>query len=144
MRGLLAVNEPHPHASMAPLEPTPGMALGVGVAVGLGLAVLLFLLGNQCLKLLFAKRYNVPVAGGAIVVTGASTGIGRHAAEHLAREQGFVVYATVRKQADVDALNKLGLPALRPVIMDVAKPVSQSCVDTGYWRDNRSTTVLLI
>lgn len=53
---------------------------------------------------------------------GASTGIGNHAALALA-ERGFVVYATVRKQADVDALNKLGAPTLRPIIMDVAKPV---------------------
>ena len=101
-------------------------ALGVGVATGLGLAVVLFVVANQLLKLLFRKRYRV-YAKGAVVLTGASTGIGHHAARHLAA-RGFTVYATVRKQKDVDALNSLGLPTLVPVIMDVAKPVG-GCVD---------------
>lgn len=102
-----------------------GLALGVGVAAGLGLAVVLFLFLNQFLKLAFRKKYKVHPTG-AVVVTGASTGIGNHAARHLAKQ--YTVYATVRKQKDVDALNKLGLPNLRPVIMDVAKPV-RACVE---------------
>ena len=50
-----------------------------------------------------------------------STGIGRHAAEHLAR-LGFTVLAGVRKQADADKLAAQGLPTLVPIIMDVTKP----------------------
>lgn len=42
----------------------------------------------------------------AILVTGASTGIGREIAETLARE-GYFVYAGARKQQDMDALNKI-------------------------------------
>lgn len=42
----------------------------------------------------------------AILITGASTGIGRLAAETLAKE-GFFVYAGARKQKDIDALNKI-------------------------------------
>ena len=42
----------------------------------------------------------------AILVTGASTGIGRKIAEVLA-EQGHFVYAGARKQADFDALNAI-------------------------------------
>ena len=38
-----------------------------------------------------------------VVITGASTGIGRAAAEHLAK-QGWQVFAGVRKQEDADAL----------------------------------------
>lgn len=101
-------------------------ALGVGVATGLGLAVVLFLVVNQLLKLLFRKRYKFFDEGG-VIITGASSGIGHHAARHLAA-RGFTVYATVRKQKDVDALNSLGLPTLVPVIMDVAKPVG-----VGVW-----------
>lgn len=42
----------------------------------------------------------------AVLVTGASTGIGRKIAEVLA-ERGYFVYAGARKQADLDALNAL-------------------------------------
>ncbi len=47
------------------------------------------------IELASRKEYPVPVAGGGVIVTGASTGIGRHAAEALAKE-GFVVFAGVR------------------------------------------------
>lgn len=42
----------------------------------------------------------------AVLVTGASTGIGRAAAELLA-ENGFLVYAGARKQKDLEALNAI-------------------------------------
>ncbi len=45
-------------------------------------------------------------SGKAILVTGASTGIGRHIAERLAAD-GYFVYAGARKQQDLDALNAI-------------------------------------
>ena len=42
----------------------------------------------------------------AVLVTGASTGIGRDIAETLARD-GYFVYAGARKQKDLDALNAI-------------------------------------
>ncbi|HYJ41786.1 MAG TPA: SDR family NAD(P)-dependent oxidoreductase [Steroidobacteraceae bacterium] len=42
----------------------------------------------------------------AVLVTGASTGIGRKITEHLAGK-GYFVYAGARKQADLDALNAI-------------------------------------
>ncbi|MBC8025778.1 MAG: SDR family NAD(P)-dependent oxidoreductase [Steroidobacteraceae bacterium] len=42
----------------------------------------------------------------AVLVTGASTGIGRAITEHLAA-RGHFVYAGARKQADLDSLNKI-------------------------------------
>ena len=55
-----------------------------------------------------------------VVITGASTGIGRAAAEHLAA-QGWKVFAGVRKQEDADALTKAN-PAIEPLMLDVTKP----------------------
>ena len=42
----------------------------------------------------------------AVLITGASTGIGRLTAERLAGD-GYFVYAGARKQSDLDALNKI-------------------------------------
>jgi len=55
----------------------------------------------------------------AILVTGASSGIGRYITERLA-DEGFFVYAGARKQADIDELNAIdNVQALR---LDVTVP----------------------
>lgn len=54
----------------------------------------------------------------AILVTGASSGIGRNIAETLA-EKGYFVYAGARKQADLDALNEI--PNIQSLRLDVTK-----------------------
>jgi NAD(P)-dependent dehydrogenase (short-subunit alcohol dehydrogenase family) len=54
----------------------------------------------------------------AILVTGASSGIGRKIAETLAAN-GYFVYAGARKQADLDALNEI--PNIQSVRLDVTK-----------------------
>jgi NAD(P)-dependent dehydrogenase (short-subunit alcohol dehydrogenase family) len=54
----------------------------------------------------------------AILITGASSGIGRNLAETLAAD-GYFVYAGARKQADMDALNKI--PNIQAVRLDVTK-----------------------
>lgn len=53
-----------------------------------------------------------------VLVTGASTGIGRASVLHMDR-LGWDVYAGVRKESDGDALAKEGSPRLTPVILDV-------------------------
>jgi len=54
----------------------------------------------------------------AVLVTGASSGIGRNIAETLA-SSGYFVYAGARKQADLDALNEI--PNIKAVRLDVTK-----------------------
>jgi NAD(P)-dependent dehydrogenase (short-subunit alcohol dehydrogenase family) len=60
---------------------------------------------------------------GAVVVTGASTGIGRPTALEL-DEWGYTVFAGVRKQKDATSLKKEGSDRLTPITLDVTSPRS--------------------
>jgi NAD(P)-dependent dehydrogenase (short-subunit alcohol dehydrogenase family) len=62
---------------------------------------------------------------GAVVVTGASTGIGR-ATAHFLDKQGYTVFAGVRKQADAESLDKEGSERLTPISIDVTDESSIS------------------
>jgi NAD(P)-dependent dehydrogenase (short-subunit alcohol dehydrogenase family) len=57
----------------------------------------------------------------AVLVTGASTGIGEHCALELAR-MGFEVFAGVRRPEDGEAIRAKAQGTLEPVIMDVTRP----------------------
>lgn len=57
---------------------------------------------------------------GAVVVTGASTGIGR-ATALLLDKKGYRVFAGVRKQADADSLAEEGSDRLTPITIDVTE-----------------------
>src|SRR5579885_2513972 len=57
---------------------------------------------------------------GAVVVTGASTGIGRATALHLAG-LGWRVHAGVRRPEDAESLRRES-PSLTPLILDVTDP----------------------
>jgi NAD(P)-dependent dehydrogenase (short-subunit alcohol dehydrogenase family) len=57
---------------------------------------------------------------GAVVVTGASTGIGRATALYLDK-QGYRVFAGVRKKADAESLAEEGSDQLTPITIDVTK-----------------------
>ena len=64
---------------------------------------------------------------GIVIVTGASSGIGASAAQHVARgHPGWTVLAGVRKEADAAAVSALGVANLRPLILDVASESSRS------------------
>jgi len=57
---------------------------------------------------------------GAVLVTGASTGIGRACVEHL-DGLGFTVFAGVRRQQDADSLRAAGSERMQPVTLDVTE-----------------------
>ncbi len=59
-------------------------------------------------------------ASGAVVVTGASTGIGR-ATALLLDKKGYAVFAGVRKQEDAKSLAEEGSDRLTPITIDVTK-----------------------
>ena len=70
-----------------------------------------YLIIGVCAVLFLCVQAPVSVAADhsdpkAILVTGASSGIGRYITERLANE-GFFVYAGARKQKDIDSLNEI-------------------------------------
>jgi NAD(P)-dependent dehydrogenase (short-subunit alcohol dehydrogenase family) len=83
--------------------------------------LLFLLIAIACYFLFSNPRYTVHERG-AILITGAAKGIGRHAAEALARELGpnFLILAGVRSARDVAELRALGLPTLEAVTLDVS------------------------
>eukprot|EP01043_Picozoa_sp_COSAG02_P024815 COSAG02_NODE_1371_length_13018_cov_6.783265_6_plen_269_part_00 len=96
-----------------------GFAWAVGGEIALGAAIGL---AWSCL-LTWLRRppaVKVPTPGGAVVISGASSGIGRAAAEELAK-LGFTVFAGVRKVADGSPLKAAGC---RPIILDVTSEAS--------------------
>ena len=100
----------HAQAQMIPCGRCTLLALVLAAAVPLALQRL-------------APTY--PVRDGAILVTGASTGIGYEAALHLAalRPESLIL-AGVRRPADAARIAALALPNLRPLTLDVASPPS--------------------
>ncbi len=66
-----------------------------------------------------APAAAAPAPQKAILVTGASTGIGRKITERLAAD-GYFVYAGARKEADLKALGEI--KNVQPIRLDVTKP----------------------
>lgn len=66
----------------------------------------------------YRKKYTVHKKG-IVLVTGASTGIGRHAVEHIAMKHDYLVLAGVRKEKDAVSIRSAGIRNLQPIIIDV-------------------------
>jgi NAD(P)-dependent dehydrogenase (short-subunit alcohol dehydrogenase family) len=76
----------------------------------------------------------------AVLVTGASTGIGRKITEHLAAK-GYWVYAGARKQADLDALG--AIRNVQAVKLDVTKQDDIDAALATITRANRGLYALV-
>jgi NAD(P)-dependent dehydrogenase (short-subunit alcohol dehydrogenase family) len=102
-----------------------------------------------CIVLHYVSRDEFAVhETGAIVVTGASSGIGKHAALELAG-RGYIVFAGVRKDADADALRsdaaKGPYPAnMRPIILDVTNRTSIDLAAAEVTREIQALKLNLI
>ena len=84
-----------------------------------GLALLTTLVMTCTAALLPSNSHaNEVLAQKAVLITGASTGIGRNAAERLAKA-GYFVYAGARKDKDIEELNKID--NIMAVRLDVTK-----------------------
>ncbi|MGK5628536.1 SDR family oxidoreductase [Streptomyces sp. URMC 123] len=71
--------------------------------------------------MLLRQSKSLSPAGRAVVITGASSGLGKYCALHLQR-LGFHVFAGVRKEADGERLvteSSAGRPPIRPLRIDV-------------------------
>src|SRR5215208_5237706 len=81
---------------------------------------------------------------GAVVVTGASTGIGR-ATALLLDEKGYRVFAGVRKEADAKSLAEEGSDRLTPITIDVTQDSSIASakdeVETAVGKDGLVGTI---
>src|SRR5438445_371185 len=73
-----------------------------------------------------------PPASPAVLVTGASTGVGRACALHLDSRE-FRVFAAVRRDEDADALRGAASSRLTPLLMDVtdAEAISSAAATVG-------------
>lgn len=76
----------------------------------------------------------------AVLVTGASTGIGRNITEHLAAK-GYFVYAGARKQADLDSLN--AIKNVQAVKLDVTKQEDIDAAVATITKANRGLYALV-
>lgn len=70
------------------------------------MAVALAVVLATCLDVPVSAKADPPDEQKAVLITGASSGIGRMAAERLAAS-GYFVYAGARQQSDIDALNQI-------------------------------------
>jgi NAD(P)-dependent dehydrogenase (short-subunit alcohol dehydrogenase family) len=70
----------------------------------------------------------------AVLVTGASSGIGRKITEHLAAE-GYFVYATARKDEDLKALG--AIRNVQPLRLDVTQPADIAAAVNAVTRAGR-------
>ena len=89
-------------------------------SLGTSALLAVLLVGTGCCVDYISRREFPVHNSGAVVMTGASSGIGRGAAIALAKE-GFAVFAGVRNERDAASIRGVGMDRLIPIILDVTK-----------------------
>lgn len=93
----------------------------------IAIIIIIFVIFIRFIIILFRKKYIIHKTG-IILITGASTGIGRHAAEHLAQKyKSYFILAGVRKESDAKNIRDLNQSNLHPLFIDVT--IHESCVN---------------
>eukprot|EP01116_Phalansterium_solitarium_P011159 TRINITY_DN26770_c0_g1_i1.p1 TRINITY_DN26770_c0_g1~~TRINITY_DN26770_c0_g1_i1.p1 ORF type:complete len:344 (+),score=127.06 TRINITY_DN26770_c0_g1_i1:163-1194(+) len=87
-------------------------------------AALLVATSVGLLRKMLSPKWRKATGDDFVLVTGASTGIGRTTALYLADEVGFTVFAAVRKESDADSLRRevRHKERLVPLLLDVTLP----------------------
>lgn len=94
------------------------LSLTAAVITSLALSAGILIVLRKVLNILLREQFPVHRSG-AVLITGASSGIGRHAAEYLA-VKGFTVFAGVRKVRDAEAIKNNGNKNMHPLLIDVS------------------------
>lgn len=112
----------------------------IGVAFTLAIFLILFTVFEPVVNFILGPKYTALESGhGIVVITGSSSGIGLDASIALA-DQGYYVFACVRKDADYEKIKKMNKENLYPLILDVNKHdtireaykvVQSKCIETG-------------
>lgn len=86
---------------------------------GACLALAIALCWRAAIDFFLCREYPRPPAGGAVLITGSSTGIGRHACLSIAKRDDLVPYCAVRRQEDAERLAAASGGRARTLILDV-------------------------
>jgi short-subunit dehydrogenase len=80
----------------------------------------------------------------AVLISGASSGIGRACALHLDKN-GFLVFAGVRKEEDLQSLKESGSDRLTPIFLDITQPQQiEAAVETVRNHPDKPRVVAII
>lgn len=85
------------------------------ISIEIKILLLIFIL--FFFSFIFSKSFKIH-SKGIILITGSSTGIGRHITEYLSLK-GYYILAGIRFKHEEDDLNSLKIPTLLPVYLDV-------------------------
>lgn len=80
----------------------------------------------------------------SILVTGASTGIGRELAISFAEQTKYFVYAAVRKEVDAIKLRSLNISNLHPILLDVTSEESVASAIEKVSSNNKWPLIALV